>query len=137
MVDTNEKWTACINEYASMFAKDELSGERLEGNILLMTRHFIDSKKHIRSLGAKKFNKPVEDEVITTPEHQVMKKLMESIESLKERDFPTYVQKLISNNSFDENTKEMAERLMELFQELSNFDESNSEDDGDGDDDYF
>ena len=136
MADTNQKWTACIKEYAS-FAKVEFSGERLEGNILLMTRHFIDSKKHLRLLVSKKFNKPAEEEVITTPEHQVMKKFMESIETLKERDFPTYVQKLISNNSFDENTKEKAERLVGLFQNLSKFDENNSEDDGDGDVDYF
>ena len=43
--DTNQTWTACIKEYASRFAEVEFSGERLEGNILLMTRHFIGSKK--------------------------------------------------------------------------------------------
>ena len=66
-----------------------------------------------------------------------MKKFMTSIELLQERGLPTYIQKLISNNSFDENTKEKAERLVGLFQNLSKFDESNSEDDGDGDVDYF
>ena len=136
MEDTNRKWTACIKEYASKIATDQFSGDLLEGNILLMTRHFIGSKKHVQSMRAKKYNKPVEEEVITAPEHQVMKKLMTSIQSLKEGDFPTHVQKLISNNSFDENTKEKAERLVELFQKLFNkgSDESNSKDDGD---DYF
>ena len=137
MEDTNQKWTACIKEYASKIARDQFSGERLEGNILLMTRHFIGSKKHVQSMRAKKYNKPVEEEVITAPEHQVMKKLMTSIQSLKEGDFPTHVQKLISNNSFDENTKETAERLVGLFQDLSNLDESNSKDDVDRDADYF
>jgi hypothetical protein len=136
MEDTKWKWTACIKEYASKIATDQFSGDLLEGNILLMTRHFIGSKKHVQSMRAKKYNKPVEEEVITAPEHQVMKKLMTSIQSLKEGDFPTHVQKLISNNSFDENTKEKAERLVELFQKLFNkgSDESNSKDDGD---DYF
>jgi hypothetical protein len=128
--DTNQTWTACIKEYASRFAEVEFSGERLEGNILLMTRHFVGSKKHIPLLAAKKFNKPVEEEVITTPEHQVMKKFMTSIQSLQEKEFPSYVQTLINNNTFDEKTKEKAERLVELFQKLSNndSDESKSQD---------
>jgi len=83
--DTNQNWTACIKEYASRFAEVEFSGERLEGNILLMSRHFVGSKKHIPLLAAKKFNKPVEEEVITTPEHQVMKKIMTSIQLLQEK----------------------------------------------------
>jgi hypothetical protein len=142
MEDTNQKWTACIKEYASKIARDQFSGERLEGNILLMTRHFIDSKNHVQSMKAKKYNKPVEEEVITTPEHQVMKELMTSIQSLKEADFPTYIEELISNNSLDEDTKDKAEKLVELFQKLFNkgSDESNRKDD-DGDssrvDDYF
>jgi len=95
-----------------------------------MTRHFVGSKKHIPLLAAKKFNKPVEEEVITTPEHQVMKKFMTSIQLLQEKKFPSYVQKLINNNTFDEKTKEKAERLVELFQKLSNndSDESKSQD---------
>jgi hypothetical protein len=142
MEDTNQKWTACIKEFASIIARDQFSGERLEGNILYMTRHFMGSKNHVQSMKAKKYNKPVEEEVITAPEHQVMKELMTSIQSLKEGEFPTYIKELISNNSFDEETKEKAEKLVELFQKLSNkgSDESDSkDDDGDssGEDDYF
>ena len=142
VMEDTKKWTACIKEYASMIARDQFTGERLEGTILLMTRHFIDSKNHVQSMKAKKYNKPVEEEVITAPEHQVMKELMTSIQSLKEREFPTYIENLISNNSLDEETKEKAEKLVELFQKLSNkgSDESDSKDD-DGDssreDDYF
>jgi hypothetical protein len=71
-----------------------------------------------------------------------MKELMTSIQSLKEADFPTYIEELISNNSLDEDTKDKAEKLVELFQKLFNkgSDESNRKDD-DGDssrvDDYF
>ncbi len=142
VMEDTKKWTACIKEYASMIARDQFTGERLEGTILLMTRHFIDSKNHVQSMKAKKYNKPVEEEVITAPEHQVMNELMTSIQSLKEREFTTYIENLISNNSLDEETKEKAEKLVELFQKLSNkgSDESDSKDD-DGDssreDDYF
>ena len=140
MEDTNQKWTACIKEYASMIAREQFTGERLEGTILLMTRHFIGSKNHVQSMKAKKYNKPVEEEVITAPEHQVMKELMTSIQSLKEREFPTYIENLISNYSLDEETKEKAEKLVELFQKLSNkgSDESDStDDDSSRVDDYF
>ena len=140
MEDTNQKWTACIKEYASMIAREQFTGERLEGTILLMTRHFIGSKNHVQSMKAKKYNKPVEEEVITAPEHQVMKELMTSIQSLKEREFPTYIENLISNYSLDEETKEKAEKLVELFQKLSNkgSDESDSKDDDSSRvDDYF
>lgn len=137
--DTNQTWTACITEYASRFAEVEFSGERLEGNILLMTRHFVGSKGYTAFMKAKKFNKPVEGEVITTPEHQVMEKFMTSIQSLQEKEFPSYVQTLINNNTFDEKTKEKAETLVELFQKLSNNDrdESKSQDGDSGVDDNF
>jgi hypothetical protein len=137
--DTNQTWTACIKEYASRFAEVEFSGERLEGNILLMTRHFVGSKGYTAFMKAKKFNKPVEGEVITTPEHQVMKKFMTSIQLLQEKEFPSYVQTLINNNTFDEKTKEKAETLVELFQKLSNNDrdESKSQDGDSGVDDNF
>ena len=118
--DTKEKWTACIKEYASQFAKDEFSGERLKDNILLMTRHFIGSRKFHQVWKSKKYNKIVEAEIITPNDygHQVMNELMRMLRSLQESDLPNYIQNKIINNSLDENTKEKAQKLLALFDEL-------------------
>jgi hypothetical protein len=118
--DTKEKWTACIKEYASQFAKDEFSGERLEDNILLMTRHFIGSRKFHQVWKSKKYNKIVEAEIITPNDygHQVMNELMRMLRSLQESDLPKYIQNKIINNSLDENTKEKAEKLLALFDDF-------------------
>jgi hypothetical protein len=118
--DTKEKWTACINEYASQFAKDEFSGKRLKDNILLMTRHFIGSRKFNPVWKSKKYNKIVEAEIITPNDygHQGMNELMRMLLSLQESDLPKYIQNKIINNSLDENTKEKAQKLLALFDDF-------------------
>jgi hypothetical protein len=130
--DTEEKWTACIKEYASQFAEDEFSGERLEDKILMMTRHFIDSKKIYHVLKSKKYNKTVEAEIITPNNygHQMMGKLMTMLQSLQKSELPNYIRNKIRNNSLDENTKEKAEKLLVLFDDFC----IDGSDDGEGKD---
>ena len=99
-------------------------------------------------MSSKKYNKTVEEEVIITPndyEHQVIGKLMILLQSLQEEDLPTYIQNKISNNSFDQKTKEKAERPVELFQKLldqnvcpnNGSDDSKSKDGKSQEEDYF
>ena len=120
--DMDGKVTACIKEWCENF---ELG--TLDDLIVRVMRHFLDSKKYVRFWKPKKENKKMDNQEYDDP----FGKLMTNLVSLKQTNYPSYLQEKIRSGYFDNDESDLAQAnsLLELFQILETSDEDGTEDD--------
>jgi len=119
--DMGGKVTACIKEWYAKFAKGTCT---LDDQIVRVTRHFLEAIKYQKFWVSKKENKKTDNQ----EDDDLISKLMENLLSLKQTDYPSYLQNKIRSHYFDDESEAKAESLLKLFQELETSHKDGNED---------
>jgi len=128
--DMESKVTTCIKEWYTKIAEGTCT---LDDQIVRVTRHFLEAKRYQLYWVSKKENKKTDNQ----EDDDLISKLMKNLLSLKQTNYPSYLQHKIESHCFDDESEAEAESLLKLFQELETShedgnEESGVEDGGDG-----